>query len=140
MHGEVIDQAGNGKNPQHWLLWRGQQQVTASVPGVPAPARQRCHAARVDERQGRQVHDDLRLASRDVHERSLDIRGVYQVKLPAQRDDDMTVPFAGTQIHAEHWAPSYFSSKAGSRPGGEFTTHSTPGIRPTLIASGALLL
>ena len=64
----------------------------------------------------------------------------YAVKLPAQRDDDMTVPFAGTQIHAEHWAPSCFSSEAGSRPGGEFTTHSTPSIRPTLIASGALLL
>ena len=46
-------------------------------------------------------------------------------------DDDMTVPFAGTQIHAEHWAPSCLSSKAGSRPGGEFTTHSTPQRRPT---------
>ena len=36
------------------------------------------------------------------HERSRDTRGVYQVKLPAQRDDDMAVEFAGTQIHAEH--------------------------------------
>ena len=34
--------------------------------------------------------------------RSRDIRGVYQVKLPAQRDNDMAVAFAGAQIHAEH--------------------------------------
>jgi hypothetical protein len=34
----------------------------------------------------------------------------------------MTVAFAGTQIHAEHRGPSCFSSKAGSRPGGEFTS------------------
>ena len=34
--------------------------------------------------------------------RSRDIRGVYQVKLPAQRDNDMAVAFAGTQINAEH--------------------------------------
>ena len=53
----------------------------------------------------------------------------HQVEFPAQGDDDMTVPFAGTQIHAEHWAPSCLSSKAGARPGGEFTTHSTPSIR-----------
>ena len=49
------------------------------------------------------------------------IRGIYQVKLPAQRDDNMAVAFAGTQIHAEHREPPCFSSKAGSRPGGQFT-------------------
>jgi len=122
MHGEVIDQAGSGESPQYRVPRRGEQQVTPGVPGVRAPAHERFHAARVDEIQGRKVHDDLRLAGRDGHERSRDTRGVYQVKLPAQRDDDMTVAFAGTQIHAEHSAPSCFSSKAGSRPGGEFTS------------------
>ncbi len=39
---------------------------------------------------------------RDDHERRRDIRGVYQVKLPAQRDNDVAVAFAGAQIHAEH--------------------------------------
>jgi hypothetical protein len=54
--------------------------------------------------------------------RGRDIGGVYQVKLTVRRDDDMTVPYTGTQLHDEHRAPSCFSSKAGSRPGGEFTS------------------
>jgi hypothetical protein len=62
MNGEVIDQPGNGKNPQHRLPRRGEQQVAPGVPGVRATARERCHTAGVDELQGRQVHDDLRLA------------------------------------------------------------------------------
>ena len=53
-------------------------------------------------RASRRVHDDLRLAFRDSHQRRRDTRGVYQVKLPAQCDDDIAVHFAGTQIHAEH--------------------------------------
>jgi hypothetical protein len=102
MNGEVIDQLGNGKNPQHRLPRRGEQQVAPGVPGVRVAARERCHAAGVDELQARQIHDDLPLAARDSHKRSRHTRGVYQVKLPAQCDDDMAVAFAGTQIYAEH--------------------------------------
>jgi hypothetical protein len=42
----------------------------------------------------------------------------FSVMLPAQREDNFTVKFAGTQIHAAHGAPSCFSGKAESGPGG----------------------
>ena len=87
---------------QNVLLRRDEHQLPAGPPGLPAPIRQRRHPAGVDERQVRQVHDDLRRAGRGRCERRGDIRGVYQVKLPAQRDDNMTVAFAGAEIHPEH--------------------------------------
>jgi SAM-dependent methyltransferase len=65
-------------------------------------------------RASRQVHDDLRLAFRDSHQRSRDTRGVYQVKLPAQCDDDIAVDFV-LRSTLNIGAPSCFSSKAGSR-------------------------
>jgi hypothetical protein len=102
MHAEVINQAGNGKNPQHLLPWRGQQQVAPGLPGVPARIRQRCYATGVDELQARQVDDDRRPADRDSRERSRDGRGVYHVKLPAQCDDDRAVAFTGTQVRTVH--------------------------------------
>jgi hypothetical protein len=74
--GEDIDQAGDGKNPEHLTPWRGQEQVTAGVPGqLPAPS-QRSHAAGVDELQPGQIDDDLRLASHDQLERCYDSGGV----------------------------------------------------------------
>ena len=118
VHGEGVGQVGDGKNPPHLPLRRGQHQVPPGAPGLPAPMRQRCHPAGVDERQGRQIHDDLRGAGRDGRERGRDTRGVYLVKFPVQRDDDVTVVSAGAQISVEHRAASCLSSKAGSRPSG----------------------
>lgn len=122
MDGKGIDQAREGKNPQYLLLRRGQQQLTTSVPGLPPPTRQRGHPAGIDELQACQVDDDIALAGRGRRERNRDARGVCYVKHPAQRDDNLTVAFAGTQIHADHGAPSRFGSKAGSRPGGSFAS------------------
>jgi hypothetical protein len=102
MHAEIINQAGNGENPQHPLPWRGQQQVAPGSPGVPARIRQRCYATGVDELQARHVHDDPGRADRNSHERSRDGRSVYYVKLSVQRDDDRAVAFAGTQIRTVH--------------------------------------
>ena len=90
-----------------------------SPPACRACLRARASAAtplQSDELQACQVNDDPRLAGNGRH-----IRGICQVKLPAQRDDNMAVAFAGTQIHAEHREPPCFSSKAGSRPSGQFT-------------------
>ncbi len=112
MDGEAIDEAGEGKNPHHLLPRRSQQQITPGATGLPAPARQRCHTTGVDELQARKIHDDPRLASHDRGERSRDTRGVYDVKLPAQRDDNVTVAFAGTQIHAEH-IPAFLLGQQG---------------------------
>jgi hypothetical protein len=103
MNGKDIDQARKGKNPQHLLLRRGQQQLTTGVPGLPPPPHERGHPAGVDELQACQVDDDIALAGRDRSERSRDAHGVCYVKHPAQRDDHLTVAFAGTQIHADQW-------------------------------------
>jgi hypothetical protein len=100
MEGEGIDQTDDGKNPQHLLLRRGQQQVTAGAPGVLAPARQRCHAAGINEFQAAQINDDLRLAGRDCPEPGCDARGICDVQLPTQGHDSDA--FADTQIHADH--------------------------------------
>ena len=70
-------------------------------------------AAAVDELQARQVNDDPRLAGNGRRERGRHIRGIYQVKLPAQRDDNMAVAFAGTQIHAEHRGASLLQQQGG---------------------------
>jgi hypothetical protein len=47
-----------------------------------------------------------------------DARGREDVELAAQRDNDMTIAFAGTQIHTEQKPASCLSSKAGSGPSG----------------------
>ena len=80
---------------------------------MPAAPRQRRHAAAVDELQARQVNDDPRLAGNGRRERGRHIRGICQVKLPAQRDDNMAIAFAGTQIHAEHREGSLLQQQGG---------------------------
>jgi hypothetical protein len=65
MQGEDIDQPGEGRDPQHLLLRRGEQQLTPARRGQVPPAHQRCHAAGIDELQGRQIDNDLWLPDRD---------------------------------------------------------------------------
>jgi hypothetical protein len=61
--GEDIDQAGQGQDAPHRPAQRGEQQVTAGLPGLrPHPA-QRTQGAAVDELQRGQVDDDPRAAS-----------------------------------------------------------------------------
>jgi len=36
MHGEDLDQPGDGQDPQYLLLRPGQQQITPALPDVPA--------------------------------------------------------------------------------------------------------
>lgn len=115
MNAEAVGQAGHGKDPQHELPRRGQQQVAPGMPGLLAPAYQRCQSAGVDETQACQVNDDPGLAGRGRRERSRDACHCCHVELPAQDDDNVTVTVAGTQIHAAHRdRPFCFSSKAGS--------------------------
>jgi hypothetical protein len=102
MDGEEIEQVGGGKHLEHPPLWCGQQQVTPGVPGVFPRAHEGRQAAGVNKFQARQVHDDPRLADGDRCERTRDARGIKYVKLAAQRDNDMTIAFAGTKVHAEH--------------------------------------
>lgn len=102
MNGEDIDQPDEGKDPQHLLLRRGQQQLTPRLPGQVPAAHQRGQAAGIDELQACQIDDDLRAADRDRGERDRDTSGLRHVKLPPQRDDNLTVAFAGTQIHTSH--------------------------------------
>ena len=113
MQREGIDQPGEGEDPQHLLLRRGEQQLTPGAPGQVPPAHQRCHAAGIDELQGRQIDDDLRLAGRDRRDRGRDTGSVRHVKLPAQRDDNLTVAFAGTQIHSGHRGAFLFRQQGG---------------------------
>ena len=89
MQGEGIDHPGVGKDPQHLLLRRGEQQLAPGVPGQVPPAHQRCHATGIDELQGRQIDDDLRLAGRYRRERGRDTGGLRHVQLSAQRDDNL---------------------------------------------------
>ena len=102
VNGEGIDQADKGEEPGHLGLCRGQHHLTSGVPGVLAGSGQRCHAAGVDEPQACQIDDDLWPAGHDFCERCRDICGVGYVKFPAQRDDNLTFVFAGTQIHSGH--------------------------------------
>src|SRR6185437_16314692 len=99
---EGVAQAGESKSQHHFPLWRGEYKVPAGLPGLPSAARQRSHAAGVDELQARQVHDDLRLAHRGRGERSGYRHSVDQVELAAQRDHGAAVTAAGTQVRAEH--------------------------------------
>jgi hypothetical protein len=110
---EDIEKASDGQNPQHLLLRRGQQQVTPGAPGVLTGKHQRCQAAGVDKFQTRQIDDGLALAGGDRRERSRDTRGVCQVKLPAQRDDNPTVTFSGTQVHADHGGAFLLQQQGG---------------------------
>jgi hypothetical protein len=102
MDGENIDQASDGKNPEHLLLRRGQQQVTPCVPGVLAPAHEGRHAAGIHELDACQINDDLRLLGRNCRKRSRDTHGIQYVEHPAQRDDNAAVAFPGIQNHAGH--------------------------------------
>ena len=102
MNGEDVDQPGEGKDPQHLLPRRGQQQLTPRLPGQVPAAHQRGQAAGIDELQACQIDDDLGAADRDRGERGRDTGGLRHVKLPPQRDDDLTVAFAGTQIRTSH--------------------------------------
>jgi hypothetical protein len=102
MDGEVIEHASKGKNPQHLLLWRGQQHITPGMPGLLPDTCQRRQAAGVDEFQPSQINDDLALTGHGHLERSHDTRSVCDVKLPRQRHDSPAAAFACTQIHANH--------------------------------------
>jgi hypothetical protein len=102
MNAEGFGQLDNGKKPQHLVLQRGQQQVTPGALGLHPREHQRRHSAGIDELQTGQVGDYLRRAGRDRHQRGGDARGVCYVKLPTQRNDNLTVAFAGTQSHADH--------------------------------------
>ena len=113
MHGEDIEQAGDGEHPKHLPPRGGQQQVTPGVPGVLPRTHKGCQAAGVDEPQGRQIDDDPRLAGRDRRERSRGPRGVNYVKLAAQHDDDVTITVAGTQIQVEHEAAFLLQQQGG---------------------------
>jgi hypothetical protein len=63
---EDIDQAGQGRDAPHRPARRGEQQVTAGLPGLrPHPA-QRTQGTAVDELQRGQVHDDPRVAATEV--------------------------------------------------------------------------
>jgi hypothetical protein len=64
--------------------------------------RQRGHTTGIDKLQPGQIDDNLRGAGCDDRERSRNTYGVYDVKIPAQHDDNVTVALTGTQIHAEH--------------------------------------
>jgi hypothetical protein len=55
--GEDIDQAGQGQDAPHRPARRGEQQVTAGLPGL------RTQSAAVDELQRGQIDDDPRVAS-----------------------------------------------------------------------------
>ena len=100
--GEDTDQAGQGQNTLHRPARRGEQQVTASLPGLrPHPA-QHAQGAAVDELQGGQIDDNPRVASRGRREHGHDARGIYDVKFPVQRDDDVTAVLAGAQASSGH--------------------------------------
>ena len=60
-----------------------------------------------------QINDDLRRPGRDRSERSRDTHGIHYVKYPAQRDDNVAVAFAGTQIHAEHGGAFLLQQQGG---------------------------
>jgi hypothetical protein len=79
--GEDIDQAGQGEDAAHLPAWRGQQQVTAGLPGL-RPA-QRAQGAAVDELKRGQIDDNPRVTSRSRREYSHDARGIYDVKFAA---------------------------------------------------------
>jgi len=55
---------------------------------TPHPA-QRAQGTAVDELQGGQIDDDPRVASRGRREHGHDARGIYDIKFPVQRDDDL---------------------------------------------------
>jgi hypothetical protein len=76
--------------------WSGQQRVTPGVPGMLTPARERRHAAGVDELQAGQIDGYLWFADRG--KRSRNAGGTCNVQLAAQRDDNVTAVLA--QIHA----------------------------------------
>lgn len=118
VNGKAVGRADNGENPQYPFVRRGEHQVAPGVPGVLAAACQRGQATAVNELKSRQVHDDPRLAPCDSHEGSRYVRGVDNVKLPVQRDDDTASAVAGTRVHAEHKPAFLHRSRAGSRPSG----------------------
>src|ERR1039458_8040419 len=104
-----------------------------------APSRQRCHAAGVDEIQARQIDDDRQVAGRDRRERSRDTHSVCYIKLPAQRDDNVTVAFAGTQIHAEHGGAFLLQQQGGVLTQRRVYRYSVYTLRPISSGGDALL-
>jgi hypothetical protein len=114
MNGEAAGRAGKGEDPQYPLVRRGEHQIAPGAPGAPAAAGQRSQASAVDELKVREVDDDPRLARCESLEGSRDACGVYNVKLPVQRDDDMAAAFSGAQVHAEH-KPAFLPFIAWSR-------------------------
>ena len=103
VHREDIDQARGFQNLAHRLLRSGQKQVTAVSP-CPFPySQQHRQTAVADAVQIRQVDDDRWPASRHGRDQmGRDARGVRQAKLPAQRDDCLTVGVADAQINVKH--------------------------------------
>ena len=80
-------------------------------------------------------NDDPRVAGNGRRERGRHIRGIYQVKLPAQRDDNMAVAFAGTQIHAEQRELPASAARRGPDPAANSRSsmNSTPNTRPCRV-------
>jgi hypothetical protein len=75
MDGEDTGQAGEGNNPEHLLLRRGQRQVADGAPGLVPRFGQCPQAAAVDEIQVCQVDDDAPVAGRRGRDGSRDARG-----------------------------------------------------------------
>lgn len=98
--------------PPYLRLRRGQQQVTASLPGLVADTRQRGQAAAIDEFQAGQIDDDLAPVGGEGRQRSRSTACGSYVQLSAQRHHDPAAVSAGTQAHTSHRGmPSCHSSK-----------------------------
>jgi hypothetical protein len=102
MDGEDIDQAGQVEDAPYLPARRGEQQVTAVLPGLHPDPAQRGQGAAVDELERGQIDDDPRVARCGRGEHSHDIRGIGDVKLSVQRNDEVTDVFAGAQVGGDH--------------------------------------
>jgi hypothetical protein len=100
--GEGAGHPGHGQNLQDLLSRRGQPEVSPEAPGAAGSARQRGHAAGVDEFEAGQIHDDCPGAFRGRRESGRNARGVRYVKFPAQGGDGQAAALADIQVYAEH--------------------------------------
>ena len=94
--------AGQGQNPEHMLLRRGQHHIAAAAPGQRLHPQQGTKRAAIDEVERRHVDDQALTPRQQGRDGRLGIRRPGNIQIPAQGHDNATLAYAGLQLYTWH--------------------------------------
>ena len=121
MNQERVIPAGQGQQPQHVPLRRGQHHIAAGAPGEPLHPQQSAKRSAIDEVKRRHGDEQAPAQYHQGRNRLPSVRRAGNVQVPSHGHENMTVTCAGTQLCTRHGAALRQTSRAGSGPNGSIS-------------------